>query len=70
MKCNIDKCHIMHDTHKRNPLLMTYKMNGRPLEVTVGHYYFGITINNKLSLAEQVSRVNKVLGLVRRSLNS
>ena len=70
MKCNIDKCYIMHDTQKRNPMLMTYKMNGRPLEVTVGHSYFGITINNKLSWAEQVSKANKVLGLLRRSLNS
>ena len=65
MKFNIDKCYIMHVTHKRNPLLMTYKVNGRPLEATAGHTYLGIGINNKLSWAEHisntVSKANKVL---------
>ena len=55
MKLNIDKCYIMHVTHKRNPLLMTNKMNGRPLEVTASHAHVGIGINNKLSLAEHIS---------------
>ena len=27
MKFNIDKCYIMHVTHRRNALLMTYNMN-------------------------------------------
>ena len=57
----------MHATHKRNPLLMTYNMNGRPIEVTASHTYLGIGINNKLSWAEHisntVSKANKVLGL-------
>ena len=64
----------MHVTHKRNPLLMTYNMNGRPIEVTASHTYLGISINNKLSRAEHVSntasKANKVLGLLRRNLNS
>ena len=47
MKHNIDKCHTMHVTHKRNPLLMTYKMNGRPLEVATSHAYLGIDVNSK-----------------------
>ena len=74
MEFNIDKCYIMHVTHKRNPLLMTYKMNGRPLEVTASHTYFGIGINHKLSWAEHisntVSKANKVLGLSCRNLHS
>ena len=37
IKFNIDKCYIMHVTHKRNPLLMTYNMNGRSIEVTASH---------------------------------
>ena len=53
---------------------MTYKINGRPLEVTAGHTYLGIGINNKLSWAEHicntVSKANKVLGLLRRNLHS
>ena len=40
MKFNIDKCYIMHVTHKRNALLMTYDMNGRPIEVTASHTYW------------------------------
>ena len=74
MKFNIDKCYIMHVTHKMNPQLMTYNMNGRPIEVTASHTYFGIGISNKLSWAEHisntVSKANKVLGLLRRNLHS
>ena len=74
MKFNIDKCYIMHVTHKRNTLLMTYNMNGRPIEVTASHTFLGIGINNKLSRAEHisntVSKANKVLGLLRRNLHS
>ena len=74
MKFYIDKCYIMHVTHKRNALLMTYNMNGRPIEVTASHTYLGIGINNKLSWAEHisntVSKANKVLGLLRRNLYS
>ena len=54
MKFNIDKCYITHVTHKKNPLLMTYGMNGGPLEVT-SHTYLGIGINNKLSLVKHIS---------------
>ena len=68
MKFNIDKCYIMHVAHKGNPLLMTYNMNGRPIEVTASHTYLGIGMNNRLSWAEHigntVSKANKVLGLV------
>ena len=62
----------MHVTHKRNPLLMTCKMNGRPIEVTASHTYLAISIDNKLSWAEHigntVSMANKVLGLLCRNL--
>ena len=37
MKFNIDKCYIVQVTHKGNALLMTYNMNGRPIEVTASH---------------------------------
>ena len=33
MKFNINKYFIMHVTYKRNPLLMSYKMNGRPIKL-------------------------------------
>ena len=55
MKLNIDKCQIMHVTHKRNPPLMTNKINGRTIEVIASHTYFGIGIDNKLSWAEHIS---------------
>ena len=74
MKCDIDKCHIMHVTHKRNPLLMTYKMNDIPLDATRSHTYLGIRINNTLSWAEHisntVSKANKFLGLLCQCLYS
>ena len=73
MKFYIDKCYNMHVTHK-NPLLMTYKMNSRPLDVTARHIYLGISINNKLSRAEHisntVSKASKVLGLLCQSVYS
>ena len=55
MKFYNDKCYIMHVTRKGNLLLMTYNMNGRPIEVTASHTYLGIDINNKLSCAENIS---------------
>ena len=74
MKDNIDKCYIMHVTHERNPLLMAYNMNGRPIEVTAIHTYLGICINNRLSWSENISntasKANKFLGLLRRNLYS
>ena len=64
----------MHVTHNGNLLLKTYKMNGRPIEVTASHTYLGIGMNNELSWAEHisntVSNANKVLGLLRRNLYS
>ena len=74
MKFNIDKCYIMHVEHKRNPLLMTYNMNGRPIDFTACHTYLGIGMTNKLSWAEHisntVSKANKDLGHLRRNLHS
>ena len=64
----------MFVTHERNPLLMTYNMNGRPIEVTASHTYLDIGMNNKLSWAEHISntdsKANNVLGLLRRNLDS
>ena len=64
----------MHVTHKRNPLFMSHKMNGGPIEVTASHAYLGIGMNNMLSLAEHisntVSKANKILGLLRQNLYS
>ena len=74
MKFITDKCHIMHVAHKGNPLLMTHKMNGNPIEVIASHTYLGIGISDKLRWAEHigstVSTANKVLGLLRRILYS
>ena len=74
MKFNIDKCYIIHVAHKRNPLLMTYKMNARSLEVTANHTYLVNGMNNKLSWAMHIgntaSKANKVLELLSQSLNS
>ena len=74
MKFSIDKCYIMHVTHKRNTLLMTYKMSGKPIDVAASHTYLGIGIDNKLSCAEHlsntVSRASKVLGLLCRNIYS
>ena len=74
MKFNIDKCYIMHVAHKRNPQLITYKMNGRPLEVTASDTYLVIGINNKLNWDEHISNTastgNKVLGLLYHNIYS
>ena len=74
MKLSIDQCYIMHVANKRNPLLMTYNMNGKPIESTASHTYLSIGMDNKLSWAEHISNTvskgNKVLGLIRRNLCS
>ena len=64
----------MHVTHEWNPLLMTYRMNGRPIEDPASHTYLGISINNKLNCDEHigntVSKASKILGLLCQSLYS
>ena len=76
MKFNIDKCHmhIMHITHKRKPFHTVYNMNGTILKAVTTHTYLGVEINSKFSRTDDVnttvSEANKVLGLLRRNLNS
>ena len=74
MKFSIDKCHIMQIADKGNPLLVTHKKNGRPIEVTASHTYLGIDMYDNLSLTEHISNTvsmaNKVLGLLCHNLHS
>ena len=74
MRFNVAKCYAMHMTHKRKPLLSSYKMNGSFLQTVTKHTYLGVEINNKLNWAEHIStsisKANKVLGLLRRNLFS
>ena len=74
MKFNIDKCHVMHITHKRKPLHTYYTMNGDRLNSVTNHTYLGVELNSKLNWADHVNntatKANKVLGLLRRNLYS
>ena len=68
------QCYAMHMTHKRKPLLSSYKMNISFLQTVTKHTYLGVEINNKLNWAEHISistsKANKVIGLLRRNLFS
>ena len=46
------------DDKARLMMIRRCKMNGRPLEVTASHTYFGIGMNYKLSLAEHISNTD------------
>ena len=74
MKFNIDKCHVMHITHKRRVKVTQYTMNGTPLHSIAKHSYLGVELNSKLNWADHInttaSKANKVLGLIRRNLYS
>ena len=74
MKFNVSKCFAMCVTHKRKPLLTSYKMNNSPLQIVSSHTYLGVEINSKLNWAEHINSIsakaNRVLGLLRRNLYS
>ena len=74
MKFNVSKCFAMRVTHKKKPLLTSYKMNDSVLQTVPNHTYLGVDINSKLSWADHIngitSKANRVLGLLRRNLYS
>lgn len=74
MKFNVSKCFAMRVTHKKKPLLTSYKMNDSVLQTVPNHTYLGVDINSKLSWADHINgisfKANRVLGLLRRNLYS
>ena len=67
---NQKKCKQQHITRKFNPVEFQYKINDKPLEVTNHEKDLGVYISSDLTwknhTLEQCSKVNKLLGFIRR----
>src|SRR5260221_4024738 len=73
MHFNVDKCHVMHMTRKRNAIILAYFMKEIPLTTVDTCTYLGLEIQNNLRWDKHVVKVgkkaNKVLGLLRRNIS-
>ena len=71
---NFDKCSLCTVTKKRNPTIYDDKMNNRIIKRVLSQKDLGIVIisdaNFKEHIYSQVSKANKMLGFIRRTLNS
>jgi hypothetical protein len=72
MNLNVTKCKILTVTRKRNPVMYNYCMNNEQLERCEYIRDLGIIINNTLTWCNHVqsivSKANKVMGLIKRTL--
>ena len=71
---NFDKCSLCTVTKKRNPTIYDYKMNNKIIKRVLSQKDLGIVITSDANFKEhiysQVSKANKMLGFIRRTLNS
>ena len=72
MSFNPSKCHIVHVSRKRKPILNTYRLKESDLEAVNSATYFGVEISNDLTWHKQVNKVsakgNRVLGFIKRNI--
>ena len=73
MSFNVLKCHnVITITNDKSPLFFCYKMNDVPLEYVTELVALGINVDSTLSWSPHihtiVNKVNKVCGLIKRTL--
>ena len=70
---NFNKCKFLHVTNKFSPITTTYYMDTKSIKQVSSAKYLGITINEKLQWAENISNYHKkasaTLGFLHRNLN-
>ena len=71
---NFDQCSLCTVTKKRNPTIYDYKMNNKIIKRVLSQKDLSIVITSDANFKEhiysQVSKANKMLGFIRRTLNS
>lgn len=55
MTLNTDKSVLLRMTHKKSPLLYTYKLGPSPLREVTSYKYLGVTLNNSLSWNDHIT---------------
>ena len=74
MKFNVDKCHTMRITLRRNIIDTKYHLGGSTLSMVTEYPYLGLTLTNNLSWQCHINgitnRANRMLGLIHRNLRS
>ena len=74
MSFNPSKCEVIQITRKRNPIRSTYSIHRRDLKVVKGGTYFGVHIDEKLTMNTHVAttakKANNSLAFLRRNLTS
>ena len=72
MTFNSSKCFVMHMSHKKNPWLTSYIMQGVPLQSSTTQKYLGAELTSNLDwnihINTMTTKANKTLGLLRRHL--
>jgi hypothetical protein len=72
MKFNVDKCHILRFSLRRNNLIRDYHLGGEKLSTVNEYLYLGLTLASNLSWQSHITnttkKANRILGLLRRNL--
>ena len=74
MNFNKTKCYSMKITHKKNPVVTTYKMDDTTLDEVKSYPYLGVEISKDMNWATHINSIsnkaNRMLGLLRRNIHS
>ena len=72
MRFNPSKCKVLRITGKRNPLTVTYRMDGNDLEEVENHPYLGVELDKNLSwnthIDQMCAKAHKSLNFLRRNM--
>ena len=72
MSFNPSKCHVMHMTRKKKPILKDYTLKGETLETVESATYLGIELSSDLSwnkhITKTCNKANRTLGFVKRNI--
>ncbi|KAI8493409.1 DTW domain-containing protein 2 [Branchiostoma belcheri] len=72
MSFNPSKCHILHITRKRHPILTQYTLCNEILTSVKSHPYLGVHLSDDLRwdthIKHTTSKAGRVLGVIRRNL--
>ncbi|CAH1259103.1 VWDE [Branchiostoma lanceolatum] len=72
MSFNPSKCHILHITRKKHPILTQYSLSGEALTGVKSHPYLGVQLSDDLRWDTHInyatSKTGRVLGVIRRNL--
>ena len=74
MEFNSDKCEVLGITRKRNPVIFTYKLHNKELNVTNAAKYLGVTISKDLNWSPHINNITgkakNTLRFIKRNIKS